>query len=89
MIVPAHKATRLCKTCGNATAERWCKYYVDAVTGEYVGLETARTECKGDQWESAVWHHVDTVPKVRTDTIETPMATIHKDPWDKINKTYE
>ena len=78
------KAKRLCKTCSHNNGDRWCDAYVDEVTGEFPDLYSARPSCNGDKWEAAAWKHIDTSPSVPADRIETPMATIYRDPPAKL-----
>lgn len=88
MIVPANsaEAKRTCTTCAKNKAQRFCAAYIDDVSGELAAIREARAICEGSAWERAFWRADD---PLEPGPIETPKATIHKDPWDKINKAYE
>lgn len=78
------EAPKLCSECAN-NRDSCCTLYVDVITGHDVHLLIARDECGGNRWTPRALDEILN----GSSTIETPMATIHKDPWDKITKTYE
>lgn len=95
MISPAEdpRAKKTCRTCTYNRGDRWCLRYVDEVTGDAADLHASRNACKGDKWESAAWRNIDTAPSVTypittddagIEKIETPKATIYKDPPSKL-----
>lgn len=87
MIEKASLNNRVCRKCGSFRGMDTCIRYVNVVTGDAAFAVEARRECQGKEWTpNAMSRIVDTMAG---DTIETPKATIHRDPWDKITKTYE
>ncbi len=75
-----------CNRCAHNHGGR-CTQYLDEVEGSNAHVVEARRKCEGLEFVPRA--NVSNMTTTYTTTIETPMATIHKDPWDKITKTYE
>lgn len=79
-----------CATCEHMTAERWCRSYTNDITGEHADLTEARASCRGSHWTkrpTSTDHIVFTTHTKQDqdpDKIETPMATIYRDPPAKL-----
>lgn len=87
MIERASNHPRICAECESYTADGCCLQYRNLITGADAFAIEARRECGGELWRQRVV--AGRLERQDSSTIETPMATIHRDPWDKITKTYE
>lgn len=94
------ESPKTCVTCKHYTYGyvgnlHECKKFLNVVTGDEGPCSAARSPdgpCKpqGLAWEQrASINAIVNGDYMGGSTVETPMATIHKDPWDKISKTYE
>ena len=89
MISPKADAKNPCSTCEHNAGHRWCKMYVDDITGSEALLSQARPMCNGDNWEKKIIAQIldgDIPGSVvyHDDRIETPKATIHRDVPPKV-----
>ena len=76
-----------CAICGNNQSGS-CILFADDITGMDAPVAEARKDrCSPtEDWKPReLAKHLGDEPA----TIETPKATIYRDPWDKIEKTYE
>ena len=97
---PATPKPKLCTKCQHERSG-WCKMHIDVTNGCFAPIAIAREQfCGGNDWEPRILQQIIdnaqiTVKRRQDDygsnveTIETDKATIHRDPWSKIEKKYD
>ena len=88
MITAKDQNTRPCSTCAHKHMGQ-CDLYQDDITGADAYVQQARHECKGDKWElreniAAIANALLPTVTYHEDRIETPKATVYKDPPPKL-----
>lgn len=78
-----------CSSCAHNQDGRWCSEYRDDISGGDADIFTARRSCKGDHWElreniQAIADALKPAVTYHEDRIETPTATVYKDPPSKL-----
>jgi len=89
------EAPKTCIGCRHYVHDQECRKFLNVVTGDFGSCNQARSHNGPCKPEAIAWEQRASVNAIVNGdymggtTIETPMATVHKDPWDKISKTYE